>query len=288
MLYPLVTGKAKEIKRVTRLCSFKQCRNTWNAELHPFKSTLCNRVQNGNEWFMMQELKLCICSSPVTTQRHFYLSWRIIIPSCTSLRASHWGFPRSIWPLFSKAAQTKQEGTRCQGGNAQACLCFNYGEENKLFWEMMADSLMISLMEACLGEWSVFQYSGNNELPSVGSAVFKKPFSFCSTVISQATPILSNMAQGKKTKCMAVQPIIMDNKTHCAKQHFTLWFRNPTVWSTQLFTVTKQHRFHTHTRDSAPASASLTFRFTQHFPLDTEPLPWPWLHQGTFSWGFIL
>lgn len=59
-------------------------------------------------------------------------------------------------------------------------------------------ALMVSLMEACLGEWSVFQYSGNNELPSVGSAIFKKPFSFCSTVISQATPILSNKAQGEK------------------------------------------------------------------------------------------
>lgn len=52
---------------------------------------------------------------------------------------------------------------------------------------------------------------------------------------------------------MAVQPIIMDNETNCAKQHLTLWFRNPTIWSTRPFTVTSSTDFthtHTHTSDS--------------------------------------
>lgn len=146
---------------------------------------------------MMQEWKLCICSSPVRTQNHFYLSWGIIIPSRTSLRALIENSLAAFGPVFSKAAQTKQEGTHCQG-ECMGLLYFNYGEENKVFWEMMADCIDDFFDGSLSCEWSVFQYSGNNELPSVGSAIFKKPFSFCSTVISQATPTLSNTAQGKK------------------------------------------------------------------------------------------
>lgn len=148
---------------------------------------------------MMQELKLCIWSSPVATQRHFYLSWGITIPSHTHPRASHGEFPRSIWPLCSARPHkpSKREHTARAVMNRASCILImntrtRYSER---WWQT---ALMISLMEACLGEWSVFQYSGNNELPSVGSAIFKKPLSLCSTVISQATPILSNVAQDKK------------------------------------------------------------------------------------------
>lgn len=147
---------------------------------------------------MMQEWKLCICSSPVRAQRHFYLSWGIIIPSRTSLRASHWEFPGSIWPCVQQGCTNQAGGNTLPGGMlGPSCILImeKRARYSERWWQT---ALMISLMEACLGEWSVFQYSGNNELPSVGSAIFKKPFSFCSTVISQATPILSNTAQGKK------------------------------------------------------------------------------------------
>lgn len=79
---------------------------------------------------------------------------------------------------------------------------------------------MVSLMEACLAEWIVFQYSENNELPSVGSAIFKKPFSFCSVEKAKLHQSFQTWLRVKKKnswKCTAVQPIVMDNETNCAK-----------------------------------------------------------------------
>lgn len=157
-------------------------------------------------------------------------------------------------------------------------------------------ALMVSLMETCLGEWSVSQYSKNNELPSVGSAIFKKPFSFCSTVISQTTPILSNMAQGKKSLAVNAQ-----------QSSLSLWITKQTVPSRAslsdleipqfdqqgpLLTVQpcahRQHRFQMHIRIifvNSQIHPTLSPGCCHPEPPPWDPAPSGHLHLSLYAFG---